>query len=248
MWNKCSKKPEICPNAADLYAKDHWKQNRCLMRSLIFHKYDRDEGEILPPNWKVQPAGRRSKFDKKSMGNNRKKAPRNTSPKLKSSKWPSPGLWTSFWQGCSELERKIETLINSTHIQEGYDCLTSAISDNNNILRAVKVSAPLPRGVTAPVSVSEQKIQIIILILKRGPCLFQICQPNFLTWLMFSRFCTYIRYCFRLPQQCIKTLGTRSRTRTKAKQWCKQWVTPIMNRNIKKIVIPDTIKLLQLQH
>ena len=47
--------------------------------------------------------------------------------------------------------------------------MTSAISDNNNILRAVKVSAPLPRGVTAPVSVSEQKIQIIILILKRGP-------------------------------------------------------------------------------
>ena len=147
------------------------QMNRWLIRSLILHKYDRDEGEILPPNWKVQPAGRRSKFDKKSMGNNRKKAPRNTSPKLKSSKWPSPGLWTSFWQGCSELERKIETLINSTHIQEGYDCLTSAISDNNNILRAVKVSAPLPRGVTAPVSVSEQKIQIIILILKRGPCL-----------------------------------------------------------------------------
>ena len=145
--------------------------NRWLIRSLILHKYDRDEGEILPPNWKVQPAGRRSKFDKISMGNNRKKAPRNTSPKLKSSKWPSPGLWTSFWQGCSEHERKIETHINSIHIQEGYDCLTSAISDNNNILGAVKVSAPLPRGVTAPVSVSEQKIQIIILILKRGPCL-----------------------------------------------------------------------------
>ena len=49
--------------------------------------------------------------------------------------------------------------------------MTSAISDSNNILRAVKVFAPLPRGVTAPVSVSEQKIQIIILILKRGPCL-----------------------------------------------------------------------------
>ena len=171
MWNKCSKKLQICPNADDLYAKVQWKLNRWLMRSLILHKYDRDEGEILPPNWKVQPSGRRSKFDKISMGNNRKKAPRNTSPKLKSSKWPSPGLWTSFWQGCSELERKIETLIDSTHIQEGYDCLTSAISDNNNILRAVKVSAPLPRGVTAPVSVSEQKIQIIILILKRGPCL-----------------------------------------------------------------------------
>ena len=41
-------------------------------------------------------------------------------------------------------------------------------------MRAVKVSAPLPRGVTAPVSVSEQKIQIIILILKRGPCLLRI--------------------------------------------------------------------------
>ena len=116
------------------------QMNRWLIRSLILHKYDRDEGEILPPNWKVQPAGRRSKFDKKSMGNNRKKAPRNTSPKLKSSKWPSPGLWTSFWQGCSELERKIETLIDSTHIQEGYDCLTSAISDSNNILKVVKVS------------------------------------------------------------------------------------------------------------
>ena len=171
MWNKCSKKLQICPNPDDLYAKVQWKLNRWLMRSLILHKYDRDEGEILPPNWKVQPSGRRSKFDEISMGNNRKKAPRNTSPKLKSSKWPSPGLWTSFWQGCSELEQKIETLIDSTHIQEGYDCLTSAISDNNNILRAVKVSAPLPRGVTAPVSVSEQKIQIIILILKRGPCL-----------------------------------------------------------------------------
>ena len=76
-----------------------------------------------------------------------------------------------FWQGCSEREQKIETPIDSTHAQEGYDSLTSAISDNNNILRAVKVSAPLPRGVTAPVSVSEQKIQIIILILKREPCL-----------------------------------------------------------------------------
>ena len=108
------------------------------------------------------------------MGNKRKKALRNTSPKFISSKWPSPGLWTSFWQGCSELEQKIETLIDSTHIQEGYDCLTSAISDSNNILKVVKVFAPLPRGATAPVSVSEQKIQIIILILKRGPCLFKL--------------------------------------------------------------------------
>ena len=69
-------------------------------------------------------------------------------------------------------KEKIETHVDSTHIQEGYSTTAkSAISDINDILRAVKVSAPLPRGVTAPVSVSEQKIQIIILILKRGPCL-----------------------------------------------------------------------------
>ena len=69
-------------------------------------------------------------------------------------------------------KEKIETHIDSTHIQEGYSTTaTSAVRVNNDILRAVKVSAPLRRGVTAPVSVSEQKIQIIILILKRGPCL-----------------------------------------------------------------------------
>ena len=54
MWNKCAKKLQSCPNADDFYAKVQRKtppqMNRWLIRSFILHKYERYEGEILPPN------------------------------------------------------------------------------------------------------------------------------------------------------------------------------------------------------
>ena len=80
-------------------------------------------------------------------------------------------LWSQFRSSCSDLEWKKPTTVNSQHVQEGYESFHMAVSDLEDTFHGLYIFRTRSQGLTALVSVSDGKIQITILILRRGPCL-----------------------------------------------------------------------------
>ena len=66
---------------------------------------------------------------------------------------------------------KKTTPVKFTHIQDGYESFSLAVSDLKDTFFGLYIFHTRSQGVTALVSVSDGKIQITILILRRGPCL-----------------------------------------------------------------------------
>ena len=95
-------------------------------------------------------------------------------------------LWSQFRSSCSDLEWKKPTTVNSQHVQEGYESFHMAVSDLKDTFHGLYIFRTRSQGLTALVSVSDGKIQITILILRRGPCLIRTAphsQVPQLTWL-----------------------------------------------------------------
>ena len=88
-------------------------------------------------------------------------------------------LWSQFRSSCSELEWKKPTTVNSQHVQEGYESFHMAVSDLKDTFHGLYIFCTRSQGVPALVSVSDGKIPITILILRRGPCLAPggLCSP-----------------------------------------------------------------------
>ena len=80
-------------------------------------------------------------------------------------------LWSQFRSSCSDLEWKKPTTVNSQHVQEGYESFHMAVSDLEDTFHGLYIFRTRSQGLTALVSVSDGKIPITILILRRGPCL-----------------------------------------------------------------------------
>ena len=78
------------------------------------------------------------------------------------------------------LSEKKTTLVKSIHIQDGYESFSLAVSDKKDPFYGLYIFYTRSQGVTALVSVSDDKIQIAILILIRGPCLifYTACFPK----------------------------------------------------------------------
>ena len=70
---------------------------------------------------------------------------------------------------------KKTTPVKFTHIQDGYESFSLAVSDLKDTFFGLYIFHTRSQGVTALVSVSDGKIQITILILRRGPCLGLSC-------------------------------------------------------------------------
>ena len=66
---------------------------------------------------------------------------------------------------------KKTTPVKFTHIQDGYESFSLAVSDLKDTFFGLYIFHTRSQGVTALVSVSDGKIQITILILRGGPCL-----------------------------------------------------------------------------
>ena len=66
---------------------------------------------------------------------------------------------------------KKPTTVNSQHVQEGYESFHMAVSDLEDTFHGLYIFRTRSQGLTALVSVSDGKIPITILILRRGPCL-----------------------------------------------------------------------------
>ena len=102
-------------------------------------------------------------------------------------------LWSQFRSSCSDLEWKKPTTVNSQHVQEGYESFHMAVSDLKDTFHGLYIFCTRSQGVPALVSVSDGKIQITILILRRRPYLvflthqFYIC--IFVTTILLQ-FCT----------------------------------------------------------
>ena len=73
---------------------------------------------------------------------------------------------------------KKTTPVKFTHIQDGYESFSLAVSDLKDTFFGLYIFHTRSQGVTALVSVSDGKIQITILILRRGPCLIQRQPPS----------------------------------------------------------------------
>ena len=70
---------------------------------------------------------------------------------------------------------KKSTPVKFTYIQDGYESFSLAVSDLKDTFYGLYIFYTRSQGVAALVSVSDGKIQITILILRRGPCLLKTC-------------------------------------------------------------------------